>query len=1760
MNAQPAILDPPDLGLFAQLDSVPALDSWKPLLAAALLKLGKRSDLDLALLSHLTTHLRVHRETLQAWEARQAPLVLGVGIRKTQPVGAVLVERAQADESFAGLDVLLALLCEFVLREDADLSRKRLSKLAQMLHGTLEKSPGSALQVILQDAATIPEIQAKIEHHLETSPSLYISFEQAWKGWLRDRLTGLILNDPASLRRALAPPALTPSLDAPELPVQTNPLGDADDVVEIPSSQTLALDPGEVERSPRSDVTRARAAALTRASQGDLLASPDDFAPHEVITALAGGSILKAQALQARGSTKESEPFVALALTIATGLRESDLVDVCWESADRQGPAISETHPVLVRRISRPPNAVTPGPELAEWLEPCVEQVAWPLPQSLHQLLLGLTAGETARAGKNVFPRLRSAIRPPYQLREIMKIVYPGLALGSSAIRQALAAHLARNLGPDVAQLALGDTFSMSTAATYYSAPQCTSLLTAVRALQTAWFGQAGPLPIDAHNVFGSRLVLTDDAARRWANDLQHRRRSTAHRKNASLTEAWIGHRDFLAASLCAVTGHRPVDAIGQIDLDQVIPEYGLIILRDKQVDPLRKVRIAVTGARWLTELRSFLDRLIEVSAQTGHPGAAKLATAILRSEAPLFSIPGPDDPVPLTAATLRASMPEPLRTVANHYRHRLNQQLQNRGVDPELRYAQLGWVVSPAHATADLSPLSARDLAAELGAILDDILLQDGWFTTSQRTHVWRWDGIPLRPLADWDVVARAHEAEHRDETQRLRRDLHERGKLKELEILPLLARAIREFLPSLRLDESKRVLIRAPELGSLPPLTITDDLWLLICDRARQHDDRPTEAFGAAITRILLHRLLKKSHRAGLTCGALPRRPIFSLTTEPSPFLPGSGLAVRHAELLRQIFLEWVREGRAHDQGALALLAVLLFSPYRDPAWARAAVNAAADAKRGQLPGDCLRIPATLEFKSFPMTFSGVPALLLARRGVDAPKGRAPDTAALLRWLGARLPPALTPDPENNVLDALVQTVRAAGRIELSGPERLLMLGALSLTAVSVDRCLAAADAWPVQTRSQSEDALENAPSSIYAPEDTPNTPIPPSERDHNYRQLTELLNPRLLPKALGKVGDGRRGWRGALADKLSALRETVSATSTLGLVIGFSLHCLRYGGAKKKQLEHTTLHTYVTRFAYSLLRVIGTRTLLGMDSDGLQSVYLAILLGKPPRTRPLVLESLRAFQAYLEDYYQVDAVPWGELASLAGPRADGVDAGLLTDPELHALFEVLQNDIVDEQKRTDASPDFVRLAELRLLLFVLLEASGARPASIRGLLLGDLYLFAEGRDFIHLHKSGDYGSVKTASAIGFIPLEGALWARTRLWVIEWLTRERSRLTDDAFWKSPLFADVTGGRRRYSKDLLQFRIGTLIRWVSNENKARVYWLRKCRIMARHRTASGAHPARARDVHAALCASGQAGIGTPITSYISDPAITMAHSLREGRRAARADILDVTGLKAEPMDMAWLRRGGAQGNERLTTVFERLPFAAVPPPERHYTAPPAIRRQLGLLPTHIDVFARALHQGDSIEQAMLRAGLSALQAGLLQNAAADLVLQRGQVPWHLVGLRHPRAVMRPPRRLPGTEGLFKALERQPAPALQRLATAWVSRGHMDRLVEGTQLLPLINEKEVAAAREALGAMGIDQNQMALQSNGVIWTLRIDRPYPGSRVNTTDQSSLSTALAWTLAMVWLHQQMHEPLHPLSAPDTVMVEISDRAPIKSKRTR
>src|SRR5690606_18008512 len=110
---------------------------------------------------------------------------------------------------------------------------------------------------------------------------------------------------------------------------------------------------------------------------------------------------------------------------------------------------------------------VTPGPELNDWLEPGVEEVAWPLPPKLHDYLRALAPGTRPRCGSPVLPWLTGDFRRRYRLWDVVNEVAPQLRLAPSQVRLALAGELASQFGPEVVQVLMGDTFSMSAGPAY---------------------------------------------------------------------------------------------------------------------------------------------------------------------------------------------------------------------------------------------------------------------------------------------------------------------------------------------------------------------------------------------------------------------------------------------------------------------------------------------------------------------------------------------------------------------------------------------------------------------------------------------------------------------------------------------------------------------------------------------------------------------------------------------------------------------------------------------------------------------------------------------------------------------------------------------------------------------------------------------------------------------------------------------------------------------------------------------------------------------------------------------------------------------------------------------------------------------------------------------------------------------------------------------------------------------------------------------
>jgi hypothetical protein len=200
-----------------------------------------------------------------------------------------------------------------------------------------------------------------------------------------------------------------------------------------------------------------------------------------------------------------AERCFALALLIATGLREIDLAGLRWGALDCSTDAVLLADAsALSLRIRRPPNGVVPPPTLQPLLKESLERLYWPVPTSVHEGLRRLHGAAGPTAGGPVLP---FAERGEYRLRSVVAELMPELQLGAGPFRLVLAAAITDRFGPDIAQLALRDSFSTSLGPAYYGAVPEAVIAKLASGLLERWFGEQVPLPPSRDGYVGSRAI-----------------------------------------------------------------------------------------------------------------------------------------------------------------------------------------------------------------------------------------------------------------------------------------------------------------------------------------------------------------------------------------------------------------------------------------------------------------------------------------------------------------------------------------------------------------------------------------------------------------------------------------------------------------------------------------------------------------------------------------------------------------------------------------------------------------------------------------------------------------------------------------------------------------------------------------------------------------------------------------------------------------------------------------------------------------------------------------------------------------------------------------------------------------------------------------------------------------------------------------------------------------------------------------------------
>lgn len=341
------------------------------------------------------------------------------GFRDTHPVCATLLEYRRSKAGFEGLDRLLSIAVAAALEASTDADRRRINGLARNIRGALEDQ-NSALRLILQQPGSLSKMVREVERQLDGGAGiLHRDFSKAWRDWIRDRVTRWFNEDPEALRLPFRPTALIPDLDGSEAQIGGCEASDPDDQMAVALAMTELVHP---DREAPAEATTAKAwsRGLIRGSQGDLSLPSDQLAPAELVLELSTAAIDAARSALARDEPLDAEPPIALALALATGAREMDLGHLTWgEKADGRMAVIDPSHPRMHRSIRRPPNAVRPGCALSDWLTGTTEELSWPLPPSLHRLLIGIRETGEPGLGTPVLPLLSLGASRRYRLRDV---------------------------------------------------------------------------------------------------------------------------------------------------------------------------------------------------------------------------------------------------------------------------------------------------------------------------------------------------------------------------------------------------------------------------------------------------------------------------------------------------------------------------------------------------------------------------------------------------------------------------------------------------------------------------------------------------------------------------------------------------------------------------------------------------------------------------------------------------------------------------------------------------------------------------------------------------------------------------------------------------------------------------------------------------------------------------------------------------------------------------------------------------------------------------------------------------------------------------------------------------------------------------------------------------------------------------------------------------------------------------------------------
>lgn len=1589
--------------------------------------------------------------------------------------------------------------------------------LAQVIRG-LSRGGSSKLGHTVLECDGPSQLLAKMHRlggeHPEIGRTGHRNFDALWRDSLHAFCAALVSQAPDGLHDDAE---LGGGLDQPSVLTEDPLDGAGEDPDEGIHQPSLSVEPGKEIRNKPMRHALDWSVHMSRRSSPDLLRPVENVLPPEIREHRRRRAVRDAELALAKDDVLEAQYAILAILSLETGLSAKEALQTAFgTNVVSKSPVIDLDAHALRRPELLPPNSFLPKEGDDRWI-PTGGDAIFPLSSGCVDLIRRLRAARSRRS-----PILSSSLLLSNDPRpDGMPVPIDGgkmRAAIKAEHRLVLAIAIADAMGLDAAQRAFGDTFGLSAAPVFYGTYPALDLAQ-VLVHANSFVGheaQGAPWAPVASHMLGSRARPRDPPYARVWEKLQGRPgRRKGRPSERQLVEQWRLWRDRLLIHFLLATGHRPDNSIGDMILHDFIPRHALAVVGDKQADPLHETRLVCTGWRFVGELDGFVAELTRISRNSSNTEARKLASSILAGTAPIFAIPADEGHSLPRVRTLLAGLDPLWGDRPNVHRHGLCQYLQQRRVDPEYRYFQMGWLCHDHHATSDTAPYVPASLGEQLSGVVDEWLDHCGWLGGRQPKHPTNL--VPPVPLTDWAPKLEAHVKSSQVALLALKAQLRESARSLEADVWERISsetpKVLSHFEPSP--SGQKPAFRRVAALGDGHAAMINHVQVEALLAPFAKASCSPAERYVAA--KVLHKALLATAKTTGVQI-YLPSVPVLSRSRVSSPFPRALGLAVAQMDYLQAKLIAHVTglenpldKRSTTELAAIAASSILLHTACSSVESALVILKAVKNACHAHVEPWQLRIP----FGSGHVVLRGDPAILatqlLQQPGWEEALQRlSRNEGSSVGAFLAKVAPALNPEacPAADFVRLLAGTANVAKLIRLNGSERLVQGGTAVPALVSALRAASVADGVTVGTNLAPEGQVE-AP----AHEPPPAGENPRHRPMRNIRHVMRAFDPDFEGKILGERAEPAARRRPQLKRLLEDALSTIGAAPTASRnLLEYAWHLLTEGGPRSSggQAISTISKTY--RRLEPLLRgVHQDDNLETLRPDEMTALCRLSCEASRRKSSKEVLDELKRFLAYTRLRYHVPEPDWAVLYREYGQPVQGGDPALVADAEAALVMHRLHDNVMS-LSGTDSDPAERRFREVCLAAALIAEAGGIRPGSTYGLTLADALLGPE-TDYVHLRSSGRFASIKTSTSAGYIPLEGELWKRYRPWFADWLSRICVTIPPEEHDTVPLFqipGEAIGVRYEMAKVFSV--IGEHVRWATAQAKGRSYWFRKRRARARHVRVIANPGSKARDMAKVMRSTGHALMMTPLVSYLSEPGAFVSGDLMAHAVASSPGAAVMSGLAGRTSPRA--PRGHTPGSPAHVASLLGL-GAPVHPVTPISQAPLVSRYQGDLAWSSVERILRDMVGGKDPEWLAARHGIEAGQVSSIAAArralAARMKIEFGMAASELA----------PPRRIAAMQGWYEKLDATDM-RLRLVALEWVD-------VASSRLIHLGCELNDERAIDALKEIGTELGISCLETKGEHGTILVRFQEGTGEPEGRAAYGVWPTIRWLLAMIWMSE-------------------------------